>query len=332
MSARKDPQGNPLPTRLYWKHGRYWYVHRNQWQALSGHYPEAMARYSRLVAPGSGMSDLVNQVMQRLTGSDKLKPRTVEQYKLSASKIKDAFVEFEPHEVKQTHVAEWHDSIAAEHPNAANRALTVIRIVFNYAVKWGKAEYNPALGVTRAEEAKRTRYLEDWEYQAIRSQARPWLQLLMDVLYLTGQRVGDVLKLRRQDVSAAGVYFLQEKSGKRLQVTMTPELHQVIEQAKRVHGKIASQYVFHPRGKGEPYSYFSARDAYRRACEAAGVEDTTLHDLRAKSLTDAKKQGQDATALAGHSSPSMTARYLRLRETQIVKGPTILRQSKDKTA
>jgi integrase len=53
------------------------------------------------------------------------------------------------------------------------------------------------------------------------------------------------------------------------------------------------------------------------------VEDAHLHDLRAMSLTHAKAQGLNATALAGHTSEAMTARYLRSKEVPEVSGPDL---------
>ena len=320
---RKDPKGNPLPVRFHWKNGRYWYVYRNRWHPLSSSYHEAMSRYARLVSPSSGMADLVDKVMRSLQTKGKLAANTLTQYERAAKDITTAFHEFDPSEIKQTHVSQWHDHMASTTPNMANRCLSVLRIVMDHAVRWGMADHNPALGVKRAEESKRTRYLEDWEFKSIRSQARPWVQCLMDVLYLTGQRVGDVLAMKRQDVTDEGVVFQQQKTGTKLRVAMTPELRAAITEATRLGGGFVTPYIWHPRGKREPYSYFSARDAYRLACIAAGVEDTTLHDLRAKSLTDAKRAGLDATALAGHTSPAMTQRYIRLRETKDVTGPNL---------
>jgi hypothetical protein len=59
-----------------------------------------------------------------------------------------------------------------------------------------------------------------------------------------------------------------------------------------------------------------ARTAWDRACARAAppVQDAHFHDLRAKALTDAKRQGKDAQALAGHADPKMIAHYTKARE------------------
>jgi integrase len=40
----------------------------------------------------------------------------------------------------------------------------------------------------------------------------------------------------------------------------------------------------------------------------------TFHDIRAKALTDAKRMGFDAQALAGHASAAVTEHYIKQRE------------------
>jgi hypothetical protein len=59
-----------------------------------------------------------------------------------------------------------------------------------------------------------------------------------------------------------------------------------------------------------------------KACLAAGVEDADLRDLRPVAATEAKRQGLDPTALLGHTSQSMTKRYLRDKQTPVVDGPS----------
>lgn len=324
---RTDPSGNPLPPRLYWRHGRYWYVHRNKWTALSPHYPEALARYGRLTASGSGMDALVDKVMeQQRTRKPPLAKSTLEQYNYAGKLIKTAFAEFRPEDVKQSDVAMFHDQMGAQHPNMANRCLTVLKIVFGYACRWQMIPYNPASAVKPHAEAERDRYMTDGEYAAVRAAASAWCALLMDVLYLTGQRVGDVLKIRKLDVTESGIEFRQQKTKQGLRVAMTDELRLVLAEAAALHGNVLSPYIFHPRGKGTPYTYKGAADAFADARKLAKVEDVTLHDIRAKAITDAEAEGKDPTALAGHATKAMTERYLRLRRMRTVLGPTSIRR------
>lgn len=52
-------------------------------------------------------------------------------------------------------------------------------------------------------------------------------------------------------------------------------------------------------------------------------DNSIFRDLRAMAGTAAKAQGKNPTALLGHTSAAMTARYLRDKEVSVVDGPTI---------
>ena len=69
------------------------------------------------------------------------------------------------------------------------------------------------------------------------------------------------------------------------------------------------------------------RDKWERACKLSSVQDAHIHDLRAMAITAARAQGLDAQALAGHTSPAMTRRYLDSKEVPVVDSP--IRQSLD---
>jgi integrase len=64
------------------------------------------------------------------------------------------------------------------------------------------------------------------------------------------------------------------------------------------------------------------RDQWDKARIAAKVEDATLHDLRAMAATWAKRQGQNATTLLGHTNVVQTERYLRDREAKVAESPS----------
>ena len=52
----------------------------------------------------------------------------------------------------------------------------------------------------------------------------------------------------------------------------------------------------------------------------------TIHDGRAFSATEAKRQGKDAQKLLNHTDASTTRIYLRGREIEVVDGPRIKRK------
>jgi integrase len=211
----------------------------------------------------------------------------------------------------------------ADTPNMANRVLTVLRLIYDYAVEQQMVANNPATGIRPFKLKKRTRLISAEEFDAIYTVAAPRLQIILELWRLTGQRVVDVIRIRRADLKDDGVYFQQEKTDARLIVRWNPELRAAVERAKTLYGNVRALTLFHTR-KGSPPSYKTIYDQWSRACAKSGVTDVQPRDLRAMSITEMKRQQgkKSASALAGHKSEAMTDRYIRDREIPVVDGPS----------
>lgn len=320
--TRPRKKDRHLPPCVYPKHGAYWYVKKGKWTRLGDTLASALRAYAeRFEAPQGTMDKLIDSAMDVIKPG--LKRNTVRQYEIAARKLKAAFVEFSPEQVTPKHVAGFKTGMVAT-PNMCNRCLSLLRQVFDYALEHEMVDSNPAIGIRRHEEKKRTRLLSDKEYDAIYAKAGPRLQIIIDLLYLTGQRITAVLKIHRSDITEAGVRFPQHKTDTKRIIKMTPELKAVIDRAKALGGGVTSLTLLRGRG-GKAPDYRSVRLQWDNACQAAGVEDANLHDIRAKAATDAEKQGLNATALLGHTNVQQTRRYLRGKEEPVVEGPSFRR-------
>jgi integrase len=316
---RKRKSNRHLPQCVYQKHGAYYYVKGGKWERLGSDLPTALQEYARIKTHGKGLSIIVDRVIS--DAEKRVKPNTLAQYRQAAATIKAAFVEFSPEKVNPQHVFQFMDHHKST-PNMANRMRSVLKMAFDYAVRSGECQSNPAVSVPRFKEAKRDRYITDKEYMGIYNAGSPTLRSIMDMAYLTAQRIGDILSIRLSDITADGVLFRQEKTGKRLMVRSTPELSEAVSRAKALHGrKITPTYLLGQRN-GKVRKYSGVKGLFQRAALKAGVVDVTLHDIRAKSITDAKRQGLDPQALAGHTTEAQTVRYIRDRETAVVSGPS----------
>jgi len=316
---RQRKQNRHLPSCVYHRHGAYYHVKSGKWTRLGAELDEALREYARLMGQSKGgMPGLIEDALPHITRE--VKQTTADQYTIAARKLQAILEEFSPHQVKQSTVYAMQEGLA-QTPNMANRCLTVLRLVFTYAVKHSIVDTNPCTGVNRLREKKRDRLIEHDEFFKVRQHAAPRLQLMMDIAYLTGQRIMDVATLHRSALREEGVYFRQEKTDAKLLVAWTPELRAAVDKAKAMGGKINAMTLFHTSRGGAP-SYRTVYDQWVTACTKAGMSDTTMRDIRAMSATNAKRQGKDATALLGHASPTMTDRYLRDREVPVVQGPS----------
>ena len=314
-----------LPRNVYLRHGAYWYVKRGKWTRLGATLKEALNRYAGIYegAPGS-MPELIAKAMPVLIRE--VKPNTVAQYRIAGRKLAKMFAAFQAQDVIQADVMDMMDKLA-DTPNMANRCLSVLKLVFKYAVKRQIILTNPAQDVDRHAEKKRKRLLTEGELSAIYAAAGPRLQVIIHLAVLTGQRIGDVLKIHRNQLQDEGIRFEQEKTGAKLIVQWTDELREVVARAKKLNQNITALTLLHNR-RGKPPDYRTVRDQWDKACKAAKVSDAHLHDLRAVAATWTKRQGGQATPLLGHTSAAQTERYLRDRDAVLVQGPSFGR-SKD---
>lgn len=317
---RRRKKNTHLPPCVHLHHGAYYFIKRNVWTPLGKDLAGALTQYAKLVEgpKDGGIGRLVDQAMPVICRD--VKPNTAAQYRIAGKKLSRALAQFEPAQVLPKHLAAIKLAMA-DRPNMANRVLTVARLVFAYALENQLVSINPAIGVKRHKERKRDRLPLPAEVDAIKAHAGPRLVVIIDLLRYTGQRANDVLKIRESDISTDGITIKQQKTGAMLTVGWNKGLRETVARARALHGQIRSLYLLPSRWRGKAPDYRSVKDQWDKACEAAGVTNLHLHDLRAMAATQAKMEGKDAQALLGHTSATQTATYLRDKSTPIVQAP-----------
>ena len=153
---------------------------------------------------------------------------------------------------------------------------------------------NPCLALRRYPERFTRKIYHDDEVQPFLSRCKPNIQKIFLMSYLTGQRIGDVLAIKLDDITEKGIFFTQEKTGARLIVAATDDVTALLQSIMDNRHESESGRLFTSKRAGLPVAYTTVKEAFAAARKLAGVEDATIHDIRAKSLTDAKRQGLDA--------------------------------------
>lgn len=138
----------------------------------------------------------------------------------------------------------------------------------------------------------------------------------MDLLYATGLRIGDVLKLKFDDVTEDGILVRQSKNQVVGVYELTDTLTDVIERAKRLHVK-PGVAKFLPKGTTiiharslKPYTYYGIRSIFRRVVDKAKLPDIHIHDIRRTAITNAKKEGRRAQDFSLHRTESVANAYV----------------------
>lgn len=305
-----------LPRWMHEKHGAYYLVRSNKWHRLGKVLHDALVEYARLTA-GPNKAELSKLVTDTLADlkADGLAESTLKNYGIAAKKVLNAFAEFTPQQVKPHHVAVFLDSMKAT-PSAANHCHALLRNMFKRAVRWGIVEADPTRDIEQFKTTARDRYITAAEHAAIRQHATPTLQCLMDLAYITGQRIGDCRHIKYVDISDAGIFIKQKKTKAKVLIEMTPDLLEVVSRARSLHTSVKGMTLFHTR-KGTPIPYATLYHQWQSACAAAKVEDANFHDIRAAAATDSKAAGRDSKTLLGHTTESSHNRYLRSKETPV---------------
>lgn len=303
-----------LPRWMHEKHGAYYLVRKNRWTRLAGNLHDALLEYARLTAgpDDAALADLVSKALadMKLT----VAASTFKNYQTCSRRVLEAFAEFTPQQVKPHHIARFLDDNKAT-PSMANLLHSFLRNMFKRAVRWGIVESDPTRDIEQFKTGGRDRLITDDEWRRIKAHASPTLACLMDLAYLTGQRIGDVMKIKYADITEEGIYVKQEKTKARRLIVMTADLEAAIREARTIHQSVKGLTLFHKRD-GKPLAYSTIYGHWRRACAAANVEDAHFHDIRANAATEADEAGMDSRTLLGHTTESSHQRYLRSKKVK----------------
>lgn len=316
---RKRIHDRHLPPCVYEKHGAFYLVKQGKWQRLGGDLHTALVEYARLMAkPADGVPALIDRALPAII--EHVAPSTSQQYTYCAKLLKELFADFRPDQIRHGDVVQMMDGFK-DRQVVANRMLTVLRLVYRWALDRQMVDMDPTVSVKRFKQRSRDRLISATEYLAIYKQCAPWLQCVLDLCYLTGQRIGDVLAIERANLGDDGIFFQQQKTGKRLIVTWTPELRAAVKRAEQETGPVVNMtYLLAGRG-GKLRAHSNVWRSFKLAASKAGVDDVTLHDLRAMAGTEVDRQGGDATGLLGHTDRRTTQIYLRDKSPKLVSGP-----------
>lgn len=103
----------------------------------------------------------------------------------------------------------------------ANREKALFSPIWNFARERGlAAKPNPCASVRGFREVGRDTYVDDDTYQAVWAEADGPTRTAMELVYLTGQRPADVLKLTLADVRDDAIWLRQNKTSQRLRIAV----------------------------------------------------------------------------------------------------------------
>jgi len=197
-------------------------------------------------------------------------------------------------------------------PVAARHEITLLGHVLVKAIRWGAGTHNVVRTLERLPKGKRDRYVTDAEVEAVKALASPRLRLAIDLARNIGQRLGDLLRIRREHITEKGIVIHQGKTGKGVLIEITPALDATIKELWALAPQIPRDYLLR-RLDGQPYTTNGFSAMWQKLMAEymkAGGQRFTFHDLRAKAGSD-KATIEEAQALLGHASSETTKRVYK---------------------
>ena len=318
------------------KGGRYLYFVRRGWQTVRIHSapgtPEFAAEYARILngapppPPGRSFVALIASY-KRSRRFTKLAPRTKADYDKVLTFIADRLGPLPADKMQRKDVVRLRDTNAAK-VRFANYAVQVLKVLFEHARDEGWRDDNPAHGVPLLQGQGIDR--KPWPpamIAAFRADANGRALLVFELCLGTGQRIGDVLRMRWDQIEDGGVHVRQGKTRKPLWIPLTARLARVLAETPRAGLTIVA-------GAGtRPLTYWQAAHAVLAVRKRIGAEAYDLHGLRytaASELAAAGCSDELIQAVTGHQSRAMVAHYAgparqkaRAKEAQGKRGENI---------
>lgn len=219
--------------------------------------------------------------------------------------------------------------IAAGQPRMAQVVRSVLTDVFKEAQHYGEVPpgYNPALA-TKQPRRKITRQrlsLEEWQkIFDIADATHRYMGNAMLLALVTGQRLGDISKMKFSDIWEDHLHVIQEKTGSKIAIPLSLRLNAINwslrDVVARCRDYAVSPYLVHffrstsQAERGAQIKSNTLTMNFSKARDLAGIDwgdgsPATFHEQRSLSERLYKEQGLDTQKLLGHKTQQQTDRY-----------------------
>lgn len=194
---------------------------------------------------------------------------------------------------------DWRDRLAATSPREADYHMAILSLMLAWAKDRGRIASNPAERPGRLYRPDRADHIwTDADVSAFLAKAGPQLRLPFLLALWTGQRRGDVLRMPWGAYDGQAIRLTQSKGRRRVVIPVAAELRAALDATRRR----ATVICVTSRGARWTGDGFSA--SFRKACEAAGIDGLTFHDLRGTAVTRLARAGcteAEIATITGHS-------------------------------
>lgn len=275
----------------------------------------------------------------------KKRPSTVRDYtSILTLYIRPALGSTKVADVRRADIDKLHTKIAQDAPYRANRTVAVLSKMFALAIVWEMRTDNPVIGIERAPEEKRQRFLSPGEITrlgaALASHPERASANAVRLLLLTGARRGEVLGASWDQFDLARTATDKEGnehpapiwtkpaastktnrdhriplSAPALQLLVAMKAESDTENERRARHRLAPIPYLFPGKDNAPLT--EIKRFWASVCKTAGITGARIHDLRHTHASILASLGLSLPiigALLGHTQAATTHRYAHLMD------------------
>lgn len=256
----------------------------------------------------SGSFDALAVSYYRSTKFNGLRESTKQVYRLIIERFRVKHGQRIVRELRYEHI----DAIIgamSDRPQAANRLLSILKIMLDHAVAKRWIVHNPTLSVDGF--SKKTKGHHTWTEPEIaaylaRHPAGSKARLALILLLFTAQRRSDVAAMGWSQVRSKYISVKQLKTGAELDLFMLPELKEAIENIPK------ESPAFLTTAFGKPFTPAGFGNWFRDRCDEAGLPQCSAHGLRkaaARRMAEGNMSGDVIKAVTGHTNLQQVSIY-----------------------
>lgn len=323
---------------------REYYYHRATGVALPGKpgdpaFLAAMVEAEKIAPKDVGnVNALIRDYLLSLT-FEKKAASTQREYKRMLTELEVKFGKLPIRALESPRVRgvflDYQEEVGRDRPREADNRLSVLSAVFSYAARKGRIKDNPLAGFERIYSGDRSEMI--WtasDIAAFMAAAPLELQQAMILALHTGQRYGDLIRLRWSDFKGETISLKQNKTKSRVTIHVSQALRRMLDGMDR-----RGPYIL-TRDDGRPWftegndkelgKQWSAHmvacglrpEGYGELSKAAKAEHLRFNDLRGTAVTLLSEAGNgipQICAVTGHTLQSAT----RILEKYLAMTPAL---------
>jgi integrase len=180
-------------------------------------------------------------------------------------------------------------------PGAANSAIGVVAALFAWAVENGKLEKNPAANIKKFKAKPHEPWPETLLEEAL---ADPQVGMPVALLYFTGQRIDDVIRMSWGDIKGDHMLVHVKKKDKQIRVAILPEL------ASRLSAQSKDAVTILTNSNGNPWAKGGLRVKLQTWAKERGHK-VVPHGLRKNAVNSLLEAGCTMAEVSGITDQSM---------------------------